>query len=311
VPREPWFTFGRVAHEDPLAYLLGIEGLALLRGFIGERDKAFVDERIGEIRRLLADDALAAAGVPVERVDTVSGYREWAARYDGPRNGLFDFEEPHVRRVLDTLPAGPALDAACGTGRYAEHLAGAGHQVVGVDSSPEMLDKARERVPAADFLLGDLHRLPLGDNEVNVVVCALALTHLPSLEPAFAEFARVLRPGGHLLISDLHHEGVLRGSIPPVVDQDGTRGRLPAHRHLVGDYLRAALPLGFTVLACEEPCLPSDDQDDQPTPPAATELGPWELWPWSLSAMVPEAAQAASAGRPVTVVWHFRLTAER
>jgi hypothetical protein len=71
---------------------------------------------------------------------------------------------------------------------------------------------------------------------------------------------RVLRPGGRLLISDLHHDGVLRGSIPPVVDQDGTRGRLPVHRHLVGDYP------GFTVLACEEPRLPSDDQGDQRGP---------------------------------------------
>ena len=139
----------------------------------------------------------------------------------------------------------------------------------------------------------------MSDDAVDVVVCALALTHLPALGPAMTEFARVLRPGGHLVISDPHHEGVLRGSIPVV------RGsRLPAYRHQLSDYLKAALPLGFAVRACEEPRLPGDDG---PVPPAVTDPGPRDLWPWSLSELVPEAAQAANANRPATVVWHFQL----
>ncbi|MGX9883437.1 class I SAM-dependent methyltransferase [Streptomyces sp. NPDC002276] len=57
-----------------------------------------------------------------------------------------------------------------------------------------MLARARERLPDVDFHEADLHRLPLPDDAVDTVVCALALTHVPELAPALGEFARVLRP---------------------------------------------------------------------------------------------------------------------
>ena len=100
-------------------------------------------------------------------------------------------------------------------------LADRDHRIIGVDSSPEMLAQAGERVPDGDFLLGDLRQLPVPDAEVDLVVCTLALTHVPDLAPVLAEFARVLRPGGHLIITDMHPESLLRGSIPAVRDQDG------------------------------------------------------------------------------------------
>lgn len=289
-------------YEDPRAYLLGLEGIALLRAFTGEHDRDFVEARIAEIRDVLADEALANAAVEVDRLDAVTGYRLWSATYDRP-NSAFDLDEPVVKEIVAALPAGVALDAACGTGRYAEFLAGRGHRVIGVDGSPDMLARARTRVPEAEFVLGDLHRLPVGDAEVDLVVCALALTHVPALGPVLAEFARVLRPGGHLVIADLHPERVALGSVPSVRDADGRPGRLSAHRHLIGDYLRAALPAGLQVRRCEEPLLPVSERSA-----AADTSGPWELWPWSLAAMVPEAARAAGAGAPALVIWHFSRT---
>jgi SAM-dependent methyltransferase len=291
-----------VIYEHPLAYLLGVEGIALLRGFTGEFDKDFVEARLAEVRRLLADESLAEAAVEVDRVRTVDGYGVWAATYDQPGNAAFDIDTPLVKEIVDALPVGVALDAACGTGRYAEFLAALGHRVIGVDSSPDMLARARERVPHGDFRQGDLHRLPVGESEVDIVTCGLALTHLPDLSPVMAEFARVLRPGGHLVIADMHPETVLRGSIPTLRDPDGRPGRLVSHRHLLGDYLRAALPAGFRLLRCEEPLAPA--QSGEP----ATDPGPWDVWPWSLAALVPEAARAANAGVPAMVIWHFQLT---
>jgi ubiquinone/menaquinone biosynthesis C-methylase UbiE len=286
-------------YEDPRAYLLGLEGIALLRAFTGEHDRDFVEARIEEIRGVLADETLTNAAVEVDRVDTVAGYRHWSATYDQP-NSAFDLDEPVVKEIVDSLPVGVALDAACGTGRYAEFLAGRGHRVIGVDGSPDMLARARTRVPRGEFLLGDLHRLPVADAEVDLVVCALALTHVPALAPVLAEFARVLRPGGHLVIADMHPERVALGSIPSVRGADGRPGRLSAHRHLIGDYLRAALPVGLQVRRCEEPVVPAGER------PAAETLGPWELWPWCLADMVPEAARAAGAGAPALVIWHFQ-----
>ncbi|MBO0867042.1 MAG: class I SAM-dependent methyltransferase [Micromonosporaceae bacterium] len=291
-------------YQHPLAYLLGLEGLALLRGWAGDVDQSFVDRRLAEVRRLLATAALAEHdGVLVGRGDTRTGYRRWAASYDEPRNSLFDSDEPVMHQILDALPAGDALDAACGTGRYAEYLAGRGHRVVGVDSSPEMLDRARSRVPSGEFLLGDLHRLPLRDGQVDLVVCGLALTHVPALAPVIAEFARVLRPGGHLAISDAHHEIVFRGSGPHALGPNGEPGLTPNYRHTAGDFIRAALAAGLQVRRCEEP-RGADDDRPAPSPPVDPVVTSWYEWPWSLLDLVPEAARAAWAV-PGTIIWLF------
>ncbi|MEH1098521.1 class I SAM-dependent methyltransferase [Micromonospora sp. CPCC 205561] len=294
-------------HEHPLAYLLGLEGLALLRAFTGEHDRDFVESRIAEIRGLLDNEVLSGAAVDVDRVDTVEGYRLWSRTYDDVDNAAFDIDGPLVGKILDTLPTGVALDAACGTGRYARRLADRGHRVTGVDSSPDMLARARARVPQGEFLLGDLRQLPLADARVDLIVCALALTHVPELDAVVAEFARVLRPGGHLVISDVHPEAVARGSIPTLRDPSGRPGRLVTYRHLLGDYLRAALPVGLQPRRCEEPRLPARDRSRPPTPAMTSEaVAAWDLWPWCLAELVPEAARAANAGVPAMVVWHFQ-----
>lgn len=296
-------------YEHPLAYLLGIEGIALLRGFTGEFDRDFIESRIAEVRRLLDDESLTNRAVDVERMDTVEGYRVWSETYDQPGNAAFDIDEPEVKRIVDTLPPGVALDAACGTGRYAQWLAERGHRVIGVDSSPDMLARARMRVPQGEFLLGDLHQLPVGDSEADLAVCGLALTHLPVLKPAIAEFASVLRPGGHLVIADMHPEAVAQGAIPPVRGRDGRSGRLASYRHLIGDYLRAALPVGLQPRGCEEPAMPTRAHSESPEPPATSRtVDPWDVLPWSLTDLVPEAARAAQEGAPAMVIWHFQLT---
>jgi SAM-dependent methyltransferase len=293
-----------VIYQHPLAYLLGVEGLALLRAWAGDYDEAFVRARLAEVRRLLDESALADhAGVAVRRGDLPGAYRGWSATYDEPRNSLFDFDEPVMHEILGALPAGTVLDAACGTGRYAAFLAARGHRVLGVDSSPDMLHRAGARVPEARFARGDLHRLPVAVGAVDVVVCALALVHVPSLAPVMAEFARVLRPGGHLVVSDVHRDLVVLGSVVHSPGPAGEPGLAPTYRHSTGDYLRAALPVGLRVRRCEEPCptLP------EPTsPPAEITVGEWADWPWTLLPLVPAAAHAAW-DRPSTTVWHFQL----
>lgn len=217
-------------YQHPLAHLLAMEGLALLRGFAGDFDEAFTRARLAEVRRLLNDPVLAGHPcVHALRGSSQQGYQHMAATYDGP-NRLFDLDGPFVQEVLEQVPPGTAVDAACGTGRFSEVLARKGHDVVGIDSSPQMLARARQRLPQARFVLGDLQELPVADGSVDVVVCALALSHLPSLEPAMREFARVLRPNGHLVVSDVHHELVARGSVIPALGPGGQPGLVPTYR---------------------------------------------------------------------------------
>jgi SAM-dependent methyltransferase len=293
-----------VIYQRPLAYLLGLEGIALLRAYAGEHDAEFTEARIAEIRRMLADPALDTAPLESDRTDTVTGYGIWSQTYDAPGNGLFPVEEPILDEILAPLPPGVALDAACGTGRHSQRLAALGHRAIGVDSSPGMLDRARTRAPHAEFRPGDLDALPVDDDSVDLVLCTLALTHVADLKPVFGEFARVLRPGGHLVLSDVHHELVELGSVPRVRLADGGRAFLPAHRHRAGDYLGAALPVGFAVRRCVEPRM----RVQETSADATTEVGPWDDWPWSLLSMAPAAHRAAFHGTPSLVIWHFELT---
>lgn len=289
-------------YQDPLAYLLGLEGVALLDGWAGDHDRTFTEARIAEIRRLLDDEQLRDRGVLAERVDSVTAYQQQSAGYDEHAGGgLFSIDEPFAAEFLAGRAPGVALDAACGTGRFADFLARRGYRVIGVDSSPDMLAHARRRVPDGEFHVGDLAGLPLADDSVDVIVCALALVHLPRLEPVLAEFARVLRPGGDLIISDIHHEHVTRGSVITAHGPAGEPCIVASYRHKFGDYLRAALGSGLQVLRCEEP---GARRADGPLPAATTRVGEWQEWPWSLLDYVPAAARA-TAGPPL-VIWHFR-----
>jgi ubiquinone/menaquinone biosynthesis C-methylase UbiE len=244
--------------------------------------------------------------VLAERVSTVTAYEQQAGSYDAEAGGgLFAADEPVVAEYLSGREPGVALDAACGTGRFAEFLARRGHRAIGVDSSPDMLAHARRRVPDGEFHLAELDRLPLPDDCADVIVCALALVHVPRLQPVLAEFARVLRPGGDLIISDIHPELVTRGSVITARGPEGEPCIVATYRHQLGDYLRAALSLGLQVRRCEEPR--AVRLGGPPLAPA-TEIGDWRDWPWSLMAYLPSAARTAS-GRPSLVIWHFQLPA--
>lgn len=302
-----------MVYQHPLGYLIAMEGMALIRAWAGDDDydERFVRARIEETRRLLADPALNAhPGVQVERDATAAAYEQWAARYDDPGNGLFDLDEPVIEEILDGLVGSPqrrteAVDVACGTGRLTARLVARGYSVTGIDASPAMLDVARgRRLPGADFLEGSFADLPVATDSADLAVCGLALTHVVDLRPAFAEFARVLRPGGQLVISDAHHDLVLLGSAPIAAGPNGEPMLSTTVRHPATAYLRAALATGFSVRRCEE--RPEPTAPSGPLPEPTTELGAWPDWPWSLLGVVPEAVRAAW-NSPAVIVWHFEL----
>jgi SAM-dependent methyltransferase len=291
-------------HLHPLAYLLGIEGAALLRGIRdGTADREFVVARLAEIRALLADaELVGAVGIDAELggMSVNDVYRDWAPVYDEPGNQLIDLEQPVVHRILGGLPAGDALDAGCGTGRHTAELVRLGHRVIGVDASPEMLAVARARLPGADLRVGELTRLPMADASVDIVVCALALVHVPDLGAALAEFRRVLRAGGHLVISDPHLIGAYL--VPKIarVTADATAVLPRDYQRPLSAYLATALPLGFQVLRCEELVRPQSEL--RPARPSAAL--PMRV-SWELLDRTPTAAATVLDGSPVCVVWHF------
>ena len=299
-------------YQHPLAYLIGLEGLALLRAYSGAYDQEFTFARFREIRELLESPDAFGAGIEAHPISIRDGYDWWAPWYDEQSNQLLEIEEPVVREILDGLPVGVALDAACGTGRHAAYLASLGHSVIGVDQSPEMLACAREKVPEGEFYEGHLDALPVADESVDLVVCAIALVDSPDLGAPFREFARVLRQGGQLVVSDMR--GLIRNTMFPVVrvEADGSFGYIPIHAHRTTDYLAAALQSGFRLLRCEEPCVPSPllDADgrtihDGERLPAQDPNQPPRTW--ALHAEVIEATNAAWCGKPSSIIFQFSM----
>src|ERR671935_3141746 len=89
-----------VIYQHPLAYLLGLEGIALLRAFAGEYDRDFTLARLDEIRTLLEREELGE-GVEAHPITTREGYARWVELCDQPGNQLIDLEQPVVREILD------------------------------------------------------------------------------------------------------------------------------------------------------------------------------------------------------------------
>jgi SAM-dependent methyltransferase len=98
---------------------------------------------------------------------------------------------------------GPVGDLGCGPGRVTVHLDSLGLDTFGVDLSPGMIEEARRRYPGLRFEEGRMAALDLADGSLGGVVAWYSVIHTPpELLPAvFAEFHRVLAPGGHLLLA--------------------------------------------------------------------------------------------------------------
>ena len=98
---------------------------------------------------------------------------------------------------------GPVIDVGCGPGRITTHLDALGLDVSGVDLSPEMIRLAQADRPDLNYRIGTMERLPFGDAAMSGVVSWYSIIHLPPerVPGVLAEFARVLRPGGHLLMA--------------------------------------------------------------------------------------------------------------
>jgi SAM-dependent methyltransferase len=122
--------------------------------------------------------------------------RRRASAYTGEATTL-DARVPLVAAVVEAAPR-RILEVGCGWGELAEWLAReTGAEVVATDRSPRMIELARAR--GVDAKLADVQELPFADGEFDVAVAAWMLYHVPGLERAIAELARVLRPGGRLI----------------------------------------------------------------------------------------------------------------
>jgi SAM-dependent methyltransferase len=111
-------------------------------------------------------------------------------------------------RSLPRTEAAVAADLACGPGTFAVALAARVGYVVGVDLTPAMLGQARETLQRAGlanaaYVCANAYTLPFADGTLDIALCGYALHHLLTPERAIREMARVVRPGGRVVVVDL------------------------------------------------------------------------------------------------------------
>ncbi|MGW2180589.1 class I SAM-dependent DNA methyltransferase [Streptomyces sp. NPDC001732] len=111
--------------------------------------------------------------------------------------------------LVTTAGGGPVAELGCGPGYLTAHLRDLGLDVFGIDLSPVMIDLARKAYPALRFEVGSMDALDLADGELNGIVSWYSVIHTPpqAVPPYFAEFRRVVAPGGHLLLAFFESEG--------------------------------------------------------------------------------------------------------
>ena len=143
--------------------------------------------------------------------------------------------------VLD-LGSGAGFDAF-----IAARAVGPGGKVIGVDMTPEMVDKARQNATSSgvantEFRLGQIEKLPVADAEVDVIVSNCVINLSPDKPAVFREAFRALRPGGRLAVSDI----VLTAPLPErIASSIAAYVGCVAGASLLDDYLQAVHDAGF------------------------------------------------------------------
>jgi len=207
----------------------------------------------------LAGDMSSRIGYSKEELDSVP---EGADLGLGCGNPVAMASLREGETVID-LGSGPGLDCFLAAGRV-----GKSGRVIGVDMTPEMLERARENARRGgydnvEFRLGEIENLSVPDGIADVIISNCVINLSPDKPRVFREAFRALRPGGRLMVSDI----VLEGELPAAV-RESAAAYVGCISGAIGreDYLDAVRQAGFVeVEVVEESAFPLDCMLNDPT----------------------------------------------
>ena len=165
-----------------------------------------IREQVGSTPAAAHDQRRLQTTLAERRTKSQEFFSSAAGQWDRLRDELFG-DRVHLS-ALAALADGDAVagDLGCGTGQVSGALAPFVGRVIAVDESATMLQAAKRRLSAftnVDLRRGELEALPIDDSRLDVAVLMLVLHHVPDPQKAAAEVARVLKPGGRVVIGDM------------------------------------------------------------------------------------------------------------
>ena len=195
-----------------------------------------------------------------------SAYDEVAETYarrhpgTGPESRL---ELAVLEDFAERVGGGTVLDAGCGTARISRFLAERGCRVVGVDLSPRMLAVARRDHPEVPVCRGSLRALPVANASVDGVLLWYSVIHTePERRPVvLREAARVVRPGGHVLLGFQHGAGVV--DVSERYREMGHEVRLLRYRFTADELAAELAVVGLAEVTRLVRAAGPDERDDQ------------------------------------------------
>jgi len=133
-------------------------------------------------------------------------FAQWSTVYDHQANPLLSLEQRFLSEAMRQVRDLDVVDVGCGTGRWLTWFAPhSPASLTGIDSSPEMVDRARRKLgPRATVLLGRAESLPLRHFSADLLLASFVASYVPELSQLAAEARRLVRPGGEVYLSDLH-----------------------------------------------------------------------------------------------------------
>jgi cytosine/adenosine deaminase-related metal-dependent hydrolase/ubiquinone/menaquinone biosynthesis C-methylase UbiE len=138
-------------------------------------------------------------------------FAAWSEVYDRQPNPLLSLEERCLSEALPDVNGLEVVDIGCGTGRWLARLASLGTaSLTGVDSSPEMVQLARQKLgDLAAIYVGDAKSLPLAADSADVILISFVISYLNDLPEFVREVKRIARVGARVYLSDLHPDTAL------------------------------------------------------------------------------------------------------
>lgn len=140
-------------------------------------------------------------------VAPMRGYALWAATYDGAPNPLVALERRVLKDLLPDTRGKRVIDVACGTGYWTRTLHQAGAIIFGFDNCPAMIEHAN----GGSFFLADAAAAAVRSETADVTLCSMAASYFTDLTKAMSEMARITRPRGRIIVSDMHPEAMAAG----------------------------------------------------------------------------------------------------
>lgn len=153
---------------------------------------------------------------PVKERAVVEAYDLWAENYDAqPGNLMLDLDELLFSGLLDAIEIKNKVvaDIGCGTGRHWEKILKAGPaNLTGFDVSPGMLNKLKEKFPAAETnVITDNRFSTIEDYTYDIIVSTLTVAHIENIEEALEAWCRILKFEGDIIITDFHPDALAFG----------------------------------------------------------------------------------------------------